>query len=227
MLGCSHAASGDAGYGPVGIDLANGYVEAGPPFERPAPLAWPIAQQPAHAWVAAPPVLPAAAPPVAASGDVRLFCVHVVEFLIAEAGEAGEAMDSLVIADFCHIQARTEKLARTAEQWQAFLACMLAADSEPEFDACESEHPTALFEPTEHAREREACQHLVMTTLYEELGHDTNLPAGELERFRPVIRECVDELVTIERAKRSPDDYAALLECVLDQSTSAAMEACE
>lgn len=232
LLACSatrdRGSSEALGYGPVHGDLANGYAEIGPPFERPTPQAWPLLQQPTRAWTPAAPLLPAG--PIEASGDVRLLCVHVVDFLIAESSGSSEAIappDKPVLADFCHLQARTEKLARTAEQWQAFLACMMAADSDPEFDACELEHPSILVEPTEHEREREACQHIVITTLYEELGSDTNLPASELEQFRPVIRQCIDELIADERPKRSPEDYAALLDCVLEQSTSAAMEACE
>jgi hypothetical protein len=227
LLACSPTGSSadpeSLGYGSASSDPANGYEQDGPPFDRPAPQAWPLEQQPAQAWIATPPVLPPA--PIEASPDVRQLCVHVVEFLVGQA--EGEPMDVAIVTEFCHLQARTEKLARTAEQWQALLGCMLAADTEPEFDACEVEHPTALAEPTEHEREREVCQHLAMTTLYEQMGSDTNLRAEELERFRPVVRQCVTELISEERAKRSPEDYAALLDCVLEQSTSEAMEACE
>jgi hypothetical protein len=236
LLACSAAGSSTdpepLGYGPAGVDLPNGYDEIGSPFERPSPLAWPLLQQPTEAlaaWTATPPVLPAS-PSVAISTDVRLVCVHVVDFLLAkaEASNVVGVIDSAELTHFCHFQARTEKLSRTTEQWQAFSACMLAADSDPEFDACETNHPSALAEPTaEHEREREACQHLVMTTLYEELGSDANLPVGELEQFRPVIHRCIDELIADEQIKRSPEDYDALLDCVLGQSTSVAMEACE
>lgn len=228
-LACSRAGSvrdpEALGYGPApGRDLANGYVLAeGPPFERPAPAAWPLDQQPLGSWIGEPPVLPAS-PPIAASDDTRRFCVHVVEFLLAQ---SNEPLDVTLLADACHRQARTEKLARTAEQWQAFSTCMLAAQTEAAFDDCEDDHPSSLAEPTDHPREREACQHIVLTTLHEEVGSDANLPAGELERYRGVIRECVEGLVANDRPERSPEDYAAMLDCVLEQSTSAAMRACE
>jgi hypothetical protein len=227
-LACSHARSiGDPqslGYGSAtGRDLANGYGDAeGPPFERRAPAAWPLDQQPLESWAGAAPVLPA--PPIVASDDTRRLCVHVVEFLLAN---SSEPLDVAVLADTCHLYARTEKLARTAEQWQLFSTCMLAAKTEPAFDSCEDAHPSSLAEPNDHPREREVCQHLVMTTLYEQVGSDANLPSSELERFRPVIRECVDGLIADDRPKRSPEEYAALLDCVLEQSTSDAMEACE
>jgi hypothetical protein len=229
-LACSHASSirdpESLGYGPApGRDLAHGYGDAkGPPFERLAPTAWPLDEQPRESsWAGVAPVLEA--PPIVASDDTRQLCVHVVEFLLAD---SGEPLDVAVLADTCHLYARTEKLARTAEQWQRFSTCMLAANTEAAFDSCEDEHPSSLAEPNdEHGREREVCQHLVMTTLYEQVGSDANLPAIELERFRPVIGECVDGLITKDQPKRSPEDYAALLDCVLEQSTSAAMEACE
>jgi hypothetical protein len=229
LLACSRATSSresvSLGYGPERGELLDGYRESGPPFDRPAPRAWPRSEQPAQAWAAAPPPrLPD--PPVAASPDVRQLCVHVVEFLLAQAGES-ESIEVAPITDFCHIQARTEKLARTGEQWQAFLTCMLAADTDPEFDACEQDNPHALAEPTEHEREQEACLHLAMTSLYEQLGKDDNLTASELERFRPVVRECIDEMIARERSKRSPDEYDAFLDCVLEQPTSDAMQACD
>lgn len=227
-LACSRAGSirdpESLGYGPARSDLANGYVDAeGPPFERPAPTAWPLAHQPLAAWVSSAPVLPAA-PAIAASDDIRRLCVHVVEFLLAQ---TSEPLVVTLLADACHVQARTEKLARTAEQWQAFATCMLAARTESAFDSCEDDHPSGLAEPSDHAREHEVCQHIIMTTLYEQVGTDANLPASELERFRPVIRECVDELIATDQPQRSPEDYAAMLDCVLEQSTSAAMQACE
>ncbi|MFV8754043.1 hypothetical protein ACNOYE_26150 [Nannocystaceae bacterium ST9] len=210
------------GYGPARRDLANGYVEAGPPFERPAPRAWPISEQPSS-WAALAPVIAAPTLPEVSS-DVRTLCVHVVEFLLAE---SGERFDTSGMAEVCHVQARTEKLARTEDQWLGFLGCMLAAKAEPEFDACEHDHPSALAGSSEHAREFEVCQHMVMTTLYEQLGSDTNLPASDLEQFRPVVDQCIEGLIQRERAERTPEAYAALLDCMLDQSTSVGMEACE
>ncbi len=232
LLACSCATANHEpaalGYGSErDHELATGYVDAGPPFERQAPTAWPIDDQPRPAWAGPPPVL-ASAPQLAASPDIEVLCDHVVGFLSGSAGgppiepSAAARMDH-----FCRLQARTEKLARTSEQWQGLLACMLAADTDAEFSTCETDHPSALAGPTEHPREFEACQHLIITTLFEQLGSDTNLPASNLEPFRPVLQQCIDGLLADERPKRSAEAYSTLLDCMLEQSTSVAMEACE
>ena len=227
-LACARASSSrDAellGYGPVGRQLGNGYGDAqGSPFERPTPLAWPVSQQPSL-WASAQIEAPVLLPTIPPSADVQQLCVHVVEFLV---GESSEPLDLIALAEACQVQARTEKLARTAPEWQDLLACMLAANTDEAFDACEHDHPSRLELPTEHPRELEACEHLVMTTLFEEMGSDANLPASEIEQFRPVIEQCIAGLIADERPGRSESDYAALLACVLAQSSSTAMEACD
>lgn len=224
------------GYGPAGRELGKGYVEIGAPFERPPPEPWPVVQQPSALLASPPASPPTRAPRVEAAGDIQLLCVHVAGVLsqttsqtTSQTEPAGEAIDRELLVEACLVHGRTEKMARTSEVWQAYFGCMLTAKSMAEFDACELRHPT-YFEAasaSDHAREREVCQHIVTTTMVEEMGDGANLPAAELEPFRPIVDECVTRLRGEERTKRTPEAYEALLDCVLEQSRSDAMEACE
>lgn len=213
------------GYGPSDHELGHGYVERGVPFERPPPAAWLLADLP-PTWSLTPIVASPTLPVREVPGDLQLLCMHATEVLAAGAGSGFDPAAALAV---CHVLGRTARLARTSENWSGYFGCVLAGKSLDELDACSEAFPTyfAIQLQRSEKHELDVCEHIIITTLIEETNDERIRESAELDPFVPIVDECVTRLIAEEQAKRTPEAYDALLDCVLAQSSSAAMEACQ
>lgn len=213
------------GYGASERELGDGYVEAGAPFERPPPTAWLLGDQPRE-WSITPIATRPSEPTLDVPGDLQLLCLHATEVLAG--GQTG-GFDRAAALAVCHVLGRTERLARTSDSWSGYLGCVLAGKTLAELEACDQAFPSYFTTKLQRSetRELDVCQHIIVTTIIEETDDETIREPSELDPFVPIVDECVTRLSGEERAARTPEAYELLLDCVLSQSSSAAMEACE
>lgn len=222
-MGCRPVASGvdpeQLGYGPgPHADLASRYDED--PVPRPAPTAWtPPERQPIP--VQPPPELGSPAPvePVPHVADVVRVCEHLAGF--------GGGSEPKSERDACLRRYRVARLFRTIGSWKTLVACIESAGDPAAVTACEAMTPPVFSPGEDYPRETGACLHLFALLIVEEMGAEPMFEREDILDFEPLVRECVDALVTETRKKRSPSEYAEMLTCVAQAETSAVAEACE
>jgi hypothetical protein len=201
------------GYGPgAHATLSAGYdVDPAP---RPAPTPWtPPARELAANFAFEP---PQPAGPVPYNDDL----IRVCQKLAAIEGASFEP-------DACLARYRIERVFRSIADWKSLAVCLESAPDRSTVDACLQATPRAFAPISEYPRESEVCMHIFAITIVEQLGAEPMLDDERLREFDPLLQECVDSLVTEERAKRKPAEYVKMLDCIERARTTAQAEVCE
>ena len=217
-MGCVRVEAGTdpepLGYGPgAHAFLASGYDPD--PVSRPAPTPWtPPARELGFPSFEIEP--PQTAEPVPYNDDLVRVCNHLATLSTAP----GEP-------DTCLARYRIERVFRSIANWKTLAACLESAADQPAVEACLNKTPRTFGPIGEYPRESEVCMHIFAVTIVEQLGPEPMLDDARLLEFQPLLQDCVNSLVTEERANRKPDEYVQMLECIERARTTAAAEACE
>lgn len=201
------------GYGPgAHAMLAAGYDPD--PVPRPAPTPWtPPARELGFAFEFEP---PPPTEPIPYNDDLMQVCEHLASFPEPKPDR-----------DACLARYRIERVFRSIADWKTLAACIQKASDPADVGACERATPRVFAPITEYPRESEVCMHIFAVALVEELGAETMLDNERIAEFEQLLHECVDSLVTEERADRSPAEYVEMLDCFQRARTTAAAELCE
>ncbi len=220
FVACVHVEAGTdpeaLGYGPGAYaTLGAGYDPE--PVERPAPTPWsPPVREFGFAFE---PPTEGPAEPVPYNDDLVRVCDHLVALAPNEQADADHGA--------CLRRYRVERVFRSIGDWKTLAACLEAADDPTAVGACERATPRAFGPIAEYPRESEVCMHIFAITIVEQLGAEPMLDNERLGEFQVLLHECVDSLVTEERADRKPAEYVEMLDCIERAQTTAAAEACE
>jgi len=201
------------GYGPgAHAMLSAGYDPD--PVPRPAPTPWtPPARELGFSFAPEPaPTLE----PVPYNDDLQRVCTHLATL-----------SSSPVDQETCLAHYRIERVFRSIANWKTLAGCLTAAADQSAVEACMQATPRAFGPIAEYPRESEVCMHILAITIVEQLGPEPMLDDTRLLEFETLLQDCVDSLVTEERADRKPAEYVKMLECIEQARTTAAAEACE
>jgi hypothetical protein len=217
-LACSRVESGidpeALGYGPgPHRSLAAGYDPD--PVPRPAPTPW---TPPDRDGLGEPDQqVPTIAPePIPHTADVLRVCDRR-----AALGDPASERDA------CLHHFRIARVFRSIGDWKTLVSCIEASPDRPTADACERTTPAAVEPIAEYPRESAVCMHLFALLILEEMGAEPMLESEDFAGFEPLVRECVDGLVSETRKNRNPTEYVEVLDCIERAQTSPAAEACE
>jgi hypothetical protein len=200
------------GYGPGAHAMLGAGYDINP-VERPAPTSWdPPAHELGFAFEFEPPS-EAAPEPIAYNPDLVRVCERLSSFV-------GEP-------DACLQRYRIERVFRTIADWKTLAACLEAASDQAAASACEHATPRVFGPIAEHLRESEVCMHIFAITIVEQLGAEPMLDHERIAEFEPLLVDCVESLVTEERADRKPAEYVEMLDCMQRALTTATAELCE
>jgi hypothetical protein len=201
------------GYGPgAHASLAAGYDVD--PVPRPAPTPWtPPARELAGHFMVEP---PQPTGPVPYNDDLIRVCKQL-----------GTLQPEGFEPDACLARYRVERVFRSIADWKTLAACLEAAPDSAAVEACLRATPRAFGSVGEYPRESDVCMHIFAITIVEQLGAEPMLDDERLREFESLLHECVDSLVTEERADRKPAEYVKMLECIERARTTAEAEVCE
>ena len=207
------------GYGPgAQAMLAAGYDPD--PVPRPAPTPWtPPAREMGFVFDFEPPD-ETPPEPIPYNADLEQVCDHLATFT-ADPDEPAYNRDA------CLARYRVERVFRSIADWKTLAACLENASDAAAADTCERATPRVFGPIAEYPRESEVCMHIFAVTIVEQLGAEPMLDSERIAEFEDLLGECVDSLVTEERADRKLSEYVEMLECMERARTTAAAEACE
>ncbi|PRP93403.1 hypothetical protein ENSA5_43020 [Enhygromyxa salina] len=215
VLGCHRVESGvepePLGYG-AGPHLtpASGYEPD--PVPRASPTPWTPPEREARPSLAA--VSPAPTEPLGYARDVVRVCEHIT------------ALDETQDTAKCLGRYRIAQVFRPIGQWKTLAACIEAATELRAIAACEQATPPTFAMVDAYPHESSVCMHVFALTIVEQLGPDPMLATERILEFEPLLRQCVNSLVTEERDQRNPSDYMKLLECIEGAQTTEGADAC-
>jgi hypothetical protein len=220
-LGCRPVESGvdpePLGYGPgPHLSLASGYDSD--PVPRPAPTPWtpPTREDGDRAANLGELIASTPTEPIPPTADVLRVCDQR-----AKLGDAAGEREA------CLRRYRIARVFRSIGNWKTLVSCIEASPDRAAIDACERTTPPAFEPVAEYPRESGVCMHLFALLILEEMGAEPMLETEDFAEFEPLVRECVDSLVSETRKNRNPTEYVEVLDCIERAQTSPAAETCE